>query len=105
LWVNFPPSKFIIQPLVVIVTILLVKVSILIEARMVATSTVTDIDLSLKERVHNMERGVNGRIEAAFATAKEKGETAFISFVTAGYPTAEGTKSVGMCACCVSLYL
>ena len=38
----------------------------------------------------NMRRGSGGRIENAFATAKEKGEAAFVSFVTAGYPTAEG---------------
>lgn len=37
-----------------------------------------------------MERGVGGRIEAAFEASKEKGEAAFISFITAGYPTAQG---------------
>lgn len=39
-----------------------------------------------------MERGVGGRIENAFADAKERGEAAFITFVTAGYPSAKGTK-------------
>jgi hypothetical protein len=37
-----------------------------------------------------MERGMGGRIEMAFATAKERGEAAFVSFVTAGYPSAKG---------------
>lgn len=37
-----------------------------------------------------MERGVGGRIEAAFEAAKEKGEAAFVTFITAGYPTAQG---------------
>jgi tryptophan synthase alpha subunit len=35
---------------------------------------------------------MDGRIEAAFAAAKERGEAAFVSFVTAGYPTAQGNK-------------
>jgi hypothetical protein len=39
----------------------------------------------------NMERGFDGRIEEAFASAKSRNEAAFISFVTAGYPTAKGT--------------
>jgi Tryptophan synthase alpha chain len=39
-----------------------------------------------------MERGVGGRIEDAFAAAKERGEAAFITFVTAGYPSAKGTS-------------
>jgi len=38
----------------------------------------------------NMQRGVGGRIEEAFAAAKERGEAAFVSFVTAGYPGPEG---------------
>ena len=42
--------------------------------------------------VADMERGVGGRIEEAFAAAKEKGEAAFVTFVTAGYPTAAGKK-------------
>ena len=41
--------------------------------------------------VAEMERGVGGRIEAAFEAAKEKKEAAFVTFITAGYPTAEGT--------------
>ena len=40
--------------------------------------------------VADMERGVGGRIEAAFEAAKEKGEAAFVSFITAGYPAAQG---------------
>jgi hypothetical protein len=42
--------------------------------------------------VANMERGVGGRIEAAFEAAKEKGEAAFVTFITAGYPSAQGTS-------------
>jgi tryptophan synthase alpha subunit len=30
-----------------------------------------------------------GRIENAFAAAKERGEAAFVTFVTAGYPDAK----------------
>ena len=41
--------------------------------------------------IENMRRGSGGRIEQAFATAKGKGEAAFVAFVTAGYPNAEGT--------------
>ena len=37
-----------------------------------------------------MERGIDGRIEDAFASAKASGEAAFITFVTAGYPSAKG---------------
>ena len=37
-----------------------------------------------------MERGFGGRIVDAFANAKEKNEAAFITFVTAGYPTPQG---------------
>lgn len=40
--------------------------------------------------VADMERGVGGRIEAAFESAKEKGEAAFVTFITAGYPNAQG---------------
>ena len=34
------------------------------------------------------------RLEESFAAAKEKGEAAFVSFVTAGYPTAQDTPSI-----------
>jgi len=44
--------------------------------------------------VANMERGVGGRIEDAFASAKERGEAAFVSFITAGYPSAEDTPAI-----------
>ena len=37
-----------------------------------------------------MERGVGGRIEAAFETAKQRGEAAFVTFITAGYPNSKG---------------
>ena len=38
----------------------------------------------------SMERGHNGRIEEAFAQAKERGEAAFVTFVTAGFPEKNG---------------
>ena len=51
-------------------------------------------DCTLKKKmvssVAEMKRGHNGRLEEAFATAKEKGESAFITFITAGYPRAQG---------------
>jgi hypothetical protein len=46
--------------------------------------------------VADMERGLEGRIEAAFEAAKVKDEAAFVTFITAGYPTAQGT--------CISVY-
>lgn len=45
--------------------------------------------------ISDLERGMGGRIEQAFASAKEKGEAAFVTFVTAGYPTAQGMSSGG----------
>lgn len=41
-----------------------------------------------------MGRGMGGRIEQAFATAKDKGEAAFVSFVTAGYPSIQDTPAI-----------
>jgi hypothetical protein len=46
--------------------------------------------LFIPRRIATMERGIGGRIEDAFAAAKAAGEAAFITFVTAGYPTAKG---------------
>lgn len=43
-----------------------------------------------------MQRGFGGRIEEAFAAAKDKGEAAFVSFITAGYPTKEDTPAILM---------
>ena len=40
--------------------------------------------------VSDLEKGMGGRVEEAFAAAKERGEAAFVTFVTAGYPAAEG---------------
>jgi len=40
--------------------------------------------------VQAMQRGHDGRIEAAFAKCKEAGEAAFVTFVTAGFPVKEG---------------
>jgi len=41
--------------------------------------------------VVNMERGIGGRLEEAFETTKSKGEAAFVAYITAGYPTKDGT--------------
>jgi hypothetical protein len=49
--------------------------------------------------VADMQRGIGGRIEDAFAAAKEKGEAAFVTFVTAGYPSKEG--KLILYACCL----
>ena len=39
----------------------------------------------------NMQQhGFGGRIEEAFSASKAKGKAAFVSFVTAGYPTKDG---------------
>lgn len=51
---------------------------------MVASST------SPSQKVADMPRGMDGRLEEAFASAKEKGEAAFVTFVTAGYPQKQG---------------
>ena len=61
-------------------------------ASKVAATTKSALNVASVEipAVADMERGVGGRIEAAFAAAKEKGEAAFVTFVTAGYPTADG---------------
>jgi len=46
--------------------------------------------------VADMERGMGGRIESAFESAKERGEAAFVAFITAGYPAKEDTPSILM---------
>ena len=40
-----------------------------------------------------MQGAIGGRIEYAFASAKARGEAAFVAFVTAGYPEKEGEFS------------
>ena len=44
--------------------------------------------------IANMQRGIGGRLEDAFQAAKERGQAAFVTFVTAGYPTAQGEFSL-----------
>lgn len=44
--------------------------------------------------VSDMERGMGGRLEEAFETAKSKGEAAFVAFITAGYPKKDDTPSI-----------
>ena len=59
--------------------------------------SVPDMELPVGNReipVADMERWAGGRLESAFKTAKEKGEAAFVAFITAGYPKAEGTSMV-----------
>jgi hypothetical protein len=52
-----------------------------------SSSTDSLVDIS------DLGRGMGGRIEDAFAASKAKGEAAFITFVTAGYPSAQGKAS------------
>lgn len=52
-------------------------------------STNISINRNMSE-VQSMQRGHNGRIEEAFAQAKERGEAAFVTFCTAGFPVKEG---------------
>ena len=48
------------------------------------------IIINTKMSVSEMRRGMGGRLEESFAASKESGKAAFISFITAGYPTPEG---------------
>jgi hypothetical protein len=50
-------------------------------------------NLDTASAASTMKGGQGGRIEDAFRAAKAKGEAAFITFVTAGYPTAQGTQA------------
>jgi tryptophan synthase len=59
------------------------------ELKMVASA-----DPGTKEKIAQMQRGIGGRIEEAFASAKERGEAAFVTFVTAGYPTKDDTPDI-----------
>jgi len=43
------------------------------------------------------QHGFGGRIEEAFSASKAKGKAAFVSFVTAGYPTKDGFKVSNAC--------
>ena len=51
---------------------------------LLAVSTFDDIAIT------DMQRGIGGRLEDAFQSAKERDEAAFVAFVTAGYPRAQG---------------
>jgi hypothetical protein len=59
-----------------------------VPVRMVASAETTPIA--------EMQRGIGGRLEDAFGAAKERGEAAFVTFVTAGYPTAQGEFRVAL---------
>ena len=54
------------------------------------TTTTTTTRKYSNMSVSEMSRGLGGRIEESFAAAKESGTAAFVSFVTAGYPSPEG---------------
>ncbi len=45
---------------------------------------------NMSSAIESMPRGIDGRIEEAFAKCKERGEAAFVTFVTAGFPVKEG---------------
>ena len=55
-----------------------------------ATTNLFVASAESKVDISELGRGMGGRIEEAFAAAKAKGEAAFVTFVTAGYPKAEG---------------
>ena len=60
----------------------------------------TDRTVSEMCQVSSVQRGHNigiGRIEAAFARSKERGENAFITFVTAGFPHKHGELNLLLC--------
>lgn len=59
-------------------------------SRFTTSLHVASADTPVKS-IDHLGRGMGGRIEEAFAAAKQKGEAAFVTFVTAGYPTAKGT--------------
>jgi hypothetical protein len=48
-----------------------------------ASTTVPDI-------ADMLQRGIGGRIEDAFESAKKHGKAAFVTFMTAGYPCSQG---------------
>lgn len=60
------------------------------------TTSGTQLRVSSTEpaSVTDMKGGIGGRLEDAFASSKERGEAAFVTFVTAGYPRAEGKTKV-----------
>eukprot|EP00536_Pseudo-nitzschia_multiseries_P007594 jgi/Psemu1/240357/estExt_Genewise1.C_1800059 len=43
-----------------------------------------------------MERGMGGRLEEAFESAKSRGEAAFVAFITAGFPAKQDTPAILM---------
>ena len=71
-----------------------------------------DLPLEIHRRhkmtdVKSMARGHDGRIEEAFAKCKERGEAAFVTFITAGFPVKEGESrklrsESGVHGCCVN---
>lgn len=58
-----------------------------------------------KQSVADMQRGIGGRLEDAFEAAKERGEAAFVTFVTAGYPRAQGRMTKMSVIECASHFL
>ena len=48
---------------------------------------------------------MGGRIENAFAAAKERHEAAFVTFVTAGYPSAKGKRKIDIVQIDFDLFL
>lgn len=43
--------------------------------------------------IAHLQRGSGGRLEDAFLVAKAEKKAAFVAFVTAGFPTAQGKYS------------
>ena len=55
-----------------------------------SSSTLLRVASAETTSISDMQRGIGGRIEDAFEAAKERGEAAFVTFVTAGYPSQQG---------------
>lgn len=55
--------------------------------------------------VSNLPRSMGGRIENAFAAAKERHEAAFVTFVTAGYPSAKGERKIDRVEMYLNIFL
>lgn len=62
--------------------------------RKYSTNPIFSTPQKIQPTMSDLKRGPGGRLEDAFASAKERGEAAFVTFVTAGYPSAEGKKSM-----------
>jgi hypothetical protein len=61
--------------------------TLVLQSAVTADESVADLSTKSSSNIENI---MSGRIEQAFVDAKARGEAAFITFVTAGYPSAKG---------------